>query len=249
MEKLSLLCPLLTCLLLGLSLSEGHMEGWEQITGGLKHVTASVNYVWGVTKDGEIYMCERPCTGSNWVKVSGSLKQLDADDYEVWGVNSEDQIFKRSVDGDGVWIHVQGSLKHVSASGNGWIWGVNSSNHIFKCKKPCNGSWTLVNGRLSEVDGGSSRVYGVTSHGVYVLNVDGSGGWTRISGAMKHVTVSEDEVFGVAPNNEIYRCKKPCTGGSQWEKMVGEGAQIDATFNGLFAVDHSYNIWRHTLGF
>ena len=251
MGKLLLVCPLLTCLLLGLSLSEGHMEGWEQIPGGLKHVTASVNYVWGVNLNDDIFRCSRPCTGSNWVHVPGKLKQIDANDYEVWGVNSGDSIFKRAVDGSGDWVQVAGGLKHVSASGNGWIWGVNSADNIYKCKKPCSGSWIQVPGGLMQIDGGYTYVYGVSSDNlIWARNVDGSGDWRQIPGTLKHITASgDDEVFGVAPNNDIYRCKKPCIGGSQWEKMDGKVAQCDATIDGLFAIEPPYNIWRRRLGY
>ena len=76
---------------------------WQQINGGLKHVTASVNYVWGVNSADRIYKCVKPCTGSNWAHIAGALKQIDAGDEEVWGVNSADHIYKRSVDGSGSW--------------------------------------------------------------------------------------------------------------------------------------------------
>ena len=108
---------------------------WQQINGRLKHVSASVNYVWGVNSANSIFKCVKPCTGSNWVHIAGSLKQIDAGDEEVWGVTSTDSIYKRPVDGSGSWRLISGRLKHVSASGNGYIWGVNSNDQIFKCKK------------------------------------------------------------------------------------------------------------------
>ena len=120
---------------------------WQQIPGRLKHVTASVNYVWGVDTADKIYRCAKPCTGSNWVQVDGLLKQIDAGDEEVWGVNAADQIWKRPVDGSGSWQQIGGLLKHVSASGNGYIWGVNSDDIVFKSKKPCTtGGWITVDG-------------------------------------------------------------------------------------------------------
>ena len=60
---------------------------WARINGALTHVTASVNYLWGVNSADQIWRCERPCTGSNWVQVDGALIQVDADDHEVWGVS------------------------------------------------------------------------------------------------------------------------------------------------------------------
>ena len=88
-----------------------------------KHVNF-VDYVWGVNTIDNIYRCAKPCTGSNWVQVEEHLKQIDAGDEEVWGVNSKDHIYKRPVDGSDYWKLIPGLLKHVSASGNGYIWGV-----------------------------------------------------------------------------------------------------------------------------
>lgn len=56
------------------------------------------------------------------MSVPGSLRQVDADDHEVWGVTSAYAIYKRPVDGSGSrWTLVPGGLKHVSASGNGYV--------------------------------------------------------------------------------------------------------------------------------
>ena len=82
---------LLCVLIIGAALSTVNGD-WERINGGLKHVTASVNYLWGVNSADNIYRCSRPCTGSNWIRVPGGLKQIDASDEEVWGVNSANQI-------------------------------------------------------------------------------------------------------------------------------------------------------------
>ena len=88
-----------------------------------KHVNF-VDCVWRVNTIDNIYRCAKPCTGSNWVQVEEHLKQIDAGDEEVWGVNSKDQIYKPPVDGSDYWKLIPGLLKHVSASGNGYIWGV-----------------------------------------------------------------------------------------------------------------------------
>ena len=58
---------------------------WENIPGGLIHVTASVNYLWGVNSADQIYKCARPCNGQNWVHVAGGLRQVDADDSRDMG--------------------------------------------------------------------------------------------------------------------------------------------------------------------
>ena len=155
---------------------------WTRIPGALIHTSANVNYVWGVNEENEIYMCRRPCTGRKWKRIDGALKQLDADDHEVWGLNSADQIWKRPVDGSNHWQLVEGSLKHVSASGHGYVWGVNRNNRIFKYKKPCLGDWVRVPGTLQQIDGGQRYVYGVNSaNNIFTRPVDGGEAWRRIS--------------------------------------------------------------------
>ncbi|KAL5460035.1 hypothetical protein EMCRGX_G033447 [Ephydatia muelleri] len=82
-------------------------------------------------------------------------------------------------------------------------------------------------------------------------------------------------IWGVNSNDDIFKCKKPCTGG--WELVPGKLKQIDggydyvygvnsnndiftlpvgagsksrcdATINGLFGVNSANNIWRSALG-
>ena len=223
-------------------------QNWGQISGALKHVSASVNYIWGVNSADQIWMCPNPCSAANWVQIPGALKQVDAGDMEAWGVNSNDDIYKRNVDGSGSWTQLPGKLKHVSASGNGYIWGVNSNDDIFKCKKPCTGGWEQVPGKLKQIDGGYDYVYGVNSNNdIYTLPVDGSGSWRLIPGKLKHVTASgTHSIFGTAPDDSIWRCKKPCIG--EWERIDGGLMQCDATINGLFGVNSANNIWRSALG-
>ena len=236
---------LVLLLIVSISSSSGT---FDIIPGGLKHVSGSVNYLWGVNTADNIYRCDRPCTG-NWVRVAGGLKQIDVGDDEVWGVNSADNIYKRPADGSGSWQRIPGGLKHVSASGNGYIWGVNSADQIYKCKKPCSGSWVRVSGGLKQIDGGHKYVYGVNSaNNMYSRPVDGSGSWRLIPGLRAiHVTASgTDDIFAISTNQEIYRCKKPCIG--EFEKMVGSLMQCDATINGLFGVNSRFQIYKHTIG-
>ena len=44
------------------------------------------------------------------------------------------------------WTCIRGGLKHVSASGHGYIRGTNNGDQIFKYKKPCKGAWIRVGG-------------------------------------------------------------------------------------------------------
>ena len=213
-------------------------------------MTASVNYIWGVNNNDHIFICDNPCNG-NWRQIAGGLKQVDADDMEVWGVTGSGSIYKRPVDGSGAWVHVSGQLNYVSASGNGWIWGVTTASRIYKCKKPCNGAWILVPGGLKQIDGGEKYVYGVTSSDdIYVRNVDGSGSWRQIPGKLSCISASgSDEVFGVNSAGVIYRCKKPCIGGSEWEAMLGELKQCDAAPGVVYGVDSATGIWRRVVGY
>ena len=97
----------------------------------------------------------------NWKHISGSLIQVDVDDTHIWGVNANHDVYYRPIDGSGEW-----KLKHVSASGNGYMWGVDSKDNIFKCAKPpCHlvGNWIKVDGHLKQIDGGAREVYGVNS--------------------------------------------------------------------------------------
>lgn len=214
----------------------------------LKYVSTSVNHIWGINADQEIFKCDRPCTG-NWVKISGSLTQLDVGDEEVWGVNSDYLIYKRPADGSGDWVNVKGGLKHVSASGNGYIWGVNYYDQIYKCKKPCNGDWIGVDGRLKQIDGGHNYVYGVNSgDSIYTRPIDGSGSWRWIPGQLQHITAAgRADIFGVNSANNVYRCTKPCVTG-QWELMEGSLKQCDATFDSFVGVSAVNSAFEHGTG-
>lgn len=221
---------------------------YRQIPGGLSHVTASTNYLWGVSSNDQIWRCPRPCTG-NWVNVPGALKQIDASDDEVWGVNASDEIYKRPVDGSGDWTRVYGALKHVSASGNGYIWGVNRNDLIYRCKKPCNGEWIGVDGRLKQIDGGEKYVYGVNSaNGVFTRPVDASEPWRYIPGKqLKYVTASSaDSIYGVDASDFIYSCKKPCIG--DYMLLDGRLAQLDGAFDSFAGVNYADQIFVRETG-
>ena len=235
------------CVLFMVTLACGHE--WTEISGGLKFITGSVNYLWGVKSNDQIYRCAQPCSG-NWINVPGTLRQVDANDYEVWGTNSANNIFKRSIDGSGNWIKVNGASYHVSASGNGYIWGLGTNYCAWHCKKPCSGAWVL-DACLSfkQIDGGQDYVYAVnkTNH-IFSCPVDGSGSWRIIPGRMTHVSVGSHEIFGIDPANQIHRCKKPCIG--EWEKIAfddGNLKQCDATINGVFAVGTGGTIYHHKM--
>ena len=208
----------------------------------LIHVSANINYVWAISSKQSSYICARPCKGV-WKHIPGSVTQLDVDDQEVWAVNARGLIYKRAVDGSGRWIRVGGNLKHVSASGHGYIWGTNSGRYVYKCKKPCKGAWIRLNGRLKQIDGGQKYVYGVTrSNTIYSRPVDGSGSWRRIVGSLKYVTASGiDDIYGVNRYNNVFRCKKPCLG--DFELLSGALNQCEATVDGLFGTTIAHGIY------
>ena len=185
---------------------------WNPLYGSMIHVSASVNYFWAVNRENKIFVCNVPCTG-NWKLVDGGLSELDLDDTEVWGVNSNDLIWKRPVNGGGSWTRVSGALRHVSASGSGYIWGVNAGENIYKCKKPCNGEWEQVEGKLVQIDGGSKYVYGVSrDQKIWFRPVDGSGKWqTPTNGRAICITGPGcDKVYVVGTDNKVYQCNAPC---------------------------------------
>ena len=216
--------------------------------GGLKQVSTSVNYIWGVNTQYQIFKCDRPCSGK-WQRNGGALMQVDVGDDEVWGVDRRHYIYKKPADGSGGWRRIGGRLKQVSASGNGYIWGVNSGCQIFKCKKPCNGRWIHVPGKLSQIDGGHDYVYGINRAGhIFTRPVDGSKSWRHIPGLrLKYITGSGGtDVFGVDRANNVYRCKKPCVG--DFERMEGNLMQCDATFDSFIGVNSGHSVLEKVTG-
>ena len=223
---------------------------WVQINGGLKHISTSINYHWGVNSGDQIFRCARPCVGA-WVSKDGRLKQVDVSDMEVWGVNSADDIYKLAADGSGSWIRVGGKLKHVSASGNGYIWGVNSVDDIYLCKKPCNGQWKKIPGKLKQIDGGERYVYGVNSGNiVYYRPVDGSGSWVSVQGKkMTYVSVGSGVVFGIDEGSKIFQCELPCTSGADWKEVSFclPMKQIEAAFGEIVGTSTAEAIFKKTI--
>ena len=220
-----------------------------RISGSLKHVSTSINYLWGVNNQNYIYRCSRPCNG-RWTKVPGTLEQVDVSDMEVWGVNRFYKIFKRPADGSGSWKRVNGLLKHVSASGNGYIWGVNSAGYIYSCKKPCNGNWRKISGRLKQIDGGEEYVFGVSgANTVYRRAVDGSGRWKLIPRKkMKYVSVGSGKVYGVDESSNAFACNLPCENGNWVDLEICTSLdQIEATIGGKIVGTSSGAIYKGDL--
>jgi len=215
---------------------------WERISGGLKNVSSSGNgWIWGVNRSDNIY--KRKKNGGSWQRVNGGLKQISGGQNEVWGVNRNNAIYKRPVDGSSNWQRIGGSLKDVSASGNGWVWGVNSGGKIYKRRKN-GGNWQGVYGGLKQISGGQKEVWGVNNNdAIYKMPIDGNGKWQNIRGRLKWVSAGHpDYVFGVNANDQIYECKKPCNG--NWKKLPGGLKQIDGGKNDIWGVNRNDAIYK-----
>ena len=222
-------------------------QEYTHLPGKLKWVSGNLNYVWGTTRNGDVFMSERPVRGQ-WQNL-GRLVQVDVDDTHMWGVNSDDDIYVRQVGGSCGVSKIPGKLVQVSASGNGYIWGVNRNYQIFKCKKPCTGDWVRVPGNAKQVDGGQIEVYGVSDvNTVFSYPVNGEGPMRNIQTPydMKHISASAPHhVFAVDTQDRIYRCRKPCIG--NWEKLSGRLSQIDGASNAVFGVNSGDDIFRHDI--
>jgi uncharacterized protein YkwD len=54
---------------------------------------------------------------------------------------------------------------------------------------------------------------------------NGEGSWNKIYGTLKHVSVGKAWVWGVNAQDQIFRCKRPCTG--EWSQVDGALKQVD----------------------
>ena len=93
------------------------------------------------------------------------------------------------------------------------------------CQRPCTGGWKQFSGKLAQVDVDDHEVWGVNRKGgIYAQPIDGSGDWRLIPGPfhgrMTYVSASGcGYVWGVNNDQQIFKCKKPCTG--QWVMVDG----------------------------
>ena len=72
--------------------------------------------------------------------------------------------------------------------------------------------------------------------------VDGSGGWTQVPEKLIHVSASGNGyIWGVNRGNNIYKCKKPCTGG--WVRVEGLLKQIDGGEREVCGVNAGNNLY------
>ena len=246
---------LIAVLVLSLFCSVSHcLHRFSQIptaVGRIKHVTASINYLWALDVNDKIYMCPQPCRSGKWKRIGGGLSQIDAGDTEVYGVNRNRYIYKRNVDGSGGWKRIAGRGLDISASGNGYVYVIGIYSRLHKCKKPCTGAWTLVDRykRYKQVDAGYHQVYVVLRGNNRVLYkpVDGKGRW-RSAGTMNSITVGGGYLYGVR-SKRIYRCRLPCRG--HWKAVRANLClhrmgirEVEASVNSLVAVSSDYHLYK-----
>ena len=224
-----------------------HDSSANELLKKLRLVSTNSRYVWGLTEKNEVFSCEIPC--KDWKEIGYyEMEQLDIDEENAWAVSSLGFVYKHPVDGSGDWDLVAyitsdpGIIRHVSASGNGWLWAINENKDIYKCKKPCEGLWRQVPGKLKQLDGGQSSVYGVADdRTIWQRPIDGTGEWREVDGELDSITVSptSDHIFGIAASGSVWHCTEPCYG--SWTRMAGKLNQCDVTGNHLFGVTHGNN--------
>lgn len=153
-----------------------------------------------------------------WTQVTGTpanLKQISCGtaslgaSSNLWGVNADDEIFRAVFDNTGKitsWQKVNGSLKWVSAAGDGTVYGVNSVNAVFKYTGT--NSWKPVAGTLTQVSVGDvSRIWGINEDGdifEYIFN-NGESGFQPVEGNLINIAAGGDGVvYGVGQGGIVY---------------------------------------------
>ena len=64
-------------------------------------------------------------------------------------------------------------------------------------------------------------------------------------GSLTNVSASNPNyIYGVNKQNDIYKCKKPCSGGSNWVKIDGSLVEISGSQNGIWGVNKNNNIYK-----
>lgn len=194
---------------------------WVKVPGAtLKNISVGMDgTVYGVNASGKIYSTSSGGSSSGgdatptWSPVSGpALAEVSVGDAShVWGVNAAGEIYKAIFARNSTlsnWQHVAGSLKWVSAAGDGTVYGVNSVGDVYTYNR---GAWIKVPGQtLAQISVGDvSRVWGVTKSGAifqYTPDSKGNFKWGQITGpSLKNIAAGADGVvYGVAPDATVY---------------------------------------------
>ena len=113
---------------------------------------------------------------------------------------------------------------------------------------------TNIKKSVAQLSTGQKEVYGVEGGGGIVAhatapkrpNATGGTGWRVIPGGLTNISATnKDWVFGINKNDDIYQCKKPCTGA--WQKIAGGLKQISGGQNNVYGVNSGDYIYRARL--
>jgi hypothetical protein len=82
----------------------------------------------------------------DWKYHNGTFTQVSGGEKFIWGVNNNDNtIWRKLINGDGVWKKIKGSAKFINATNKNIVYIVNNNNEVFKCAKPCDdGKWEKI---------------------------------------------------------------------------------------------------------
>ena len=158
---------------------------FTRIGKGFSYVATSLNYTWGISTDGDLFKCKRPCH-FNWYQVQGpkntpKMLQVDAGDEEVWVLGIEKELYRMFVNGSGGWTRVPTlqSVGDFSASGFGYVYVVDATGGKARsCRKPCQDYWSTLfppfRDNTAIIDGGNNQVFGLSLNGsIYHKEVRG----------------------------------------------------------------------------
>uniref|UniRef100_A0A6C0EPN8 Uncharacterized protein n=1 Tax=viral metagenome TaxID=1070528 RepID=A0A6C0EPN8_9ZZZZ len=138
-----------------------------------------------------------------------------------------------------------------------WSLGSKGNSSIYVAPKPINAEgpdWRKVGGQLKQLSTGQKEVYGVNSGDAIFArakdpgkrNATGGTEWRQIGGRLSNISASnKDYIFGVNKYDNIYQCKKPCTGG--WQRISGGLKQVSGGQEYLYGVNSNDSIYRARL--
>lgn len=185
---------------------------------------------------GAAALCYATSAQAQWSSIDGNFAEISADRDFVWAVSANQEIKRRNVDGSGQWQSIGGTVRTLSASGEGWVWALQDGGVAWKCEKPCNQGipgwekvegWPLPNDKLVQLLGDSTFVWGRTQTGnVYRRPVNGSGAWEKVPGTVSQLAVSGGNlIWGTLAGGAVYNCEKPCSGGDKtWQHVGGHSS-------------------------
>jgi hypothetical protein len=207
---------------------------WSPIEGKLRELTVSRDFdsgdreIYGISSNSQIWTCRLPCDGAKnkWAQIPGTAISIAATEFEVWKTNADFTIDRCRKPCSGEWTRQPGLLRMISM-GPEVLWGVNHFDDIFKTVVRIGAppGWrNLSNGlKFSSVSVGlDSDVWAVLKSGEIARFSPTDNSWRRIPGKGKRISVGLKYLFMVDENDQLMRCKRPCTRG-EW-KAVQDGS-------------------------